>query len=293
MSTDSNNDVKDWWAENPMTYGHDQHGSTTYQENGQEINVELGSKEFFEHADKTFLEWNSPLHLTRPFEKIFPFDEFKNKKVLEIGCGMGLMSSLWAKAGAEVTAVDLNPVAIEQTKNRFKTFDLKGQIQQEDGNRLSLDSNSFDYVYSWGVLHHSPNLELSISEMMRVLKPGGKFGIMLYNRHSLLYWYHCWLIEGWLHRESKFLHPLQLGSRYGDGAKEEGNPHTWPVTRRELRDLFSPYLSEYQDRLLGTDLESVLLHMIPGLAFVLPKFVKKSWGRRFGWSIWANGIKRS
>ena len=58
-----------------------------------------------------------------------------------------------------------------------------------DARQLALPDNSFDYVYSWGVLHHSPDIAQSLKEMTRVLKPGGGFGIMVYNRRSLLHWY--------------------------------------------------------------------------------------------------------
>jgi ubiquinone/menaquinone biosynthesis C-methylase UbiE len=105
--------------------------------------------------------------------------------------------------------VDLNPTSVEQTKRRFELMRLKGRIEEMDGRQLALPDAYFDYVYSWGVLHHSPDLDQSLKEMMRALKPGGGFGLMVYNRRSLLYWYKTLFTEGFLHYENRFLGPLE------------------------------------------------------------------------------------
>lgn len=286
-------EIKSWWAKNPQTYGKE-HGQTTYQDKkGNVVTLELGTKEFFINADSEFYSWNFPLHSKEGhFSKIFPYSEFKNKKVLEIGCGMGAMLMNWAQHGAIVTGVDLNPVSIEQTKKRFEIYGLKGVFKEEDANKMSFKDNEFDYVYSWGVLHHSPNIDLSIKEMFRVLKKGGKFGLMLYNRNSILYYYTIRYLEGFINYENRFNTKLALASRYTDGRTKEGNPHTWPLTSKEVKNLLSPYAENLQTRLLGTDLDFSLKLLVPGIGAMLPRFIKKCWARRFGWSIWANGIKK-
>ena len=82
---------------------------------------------------------------------------------------------------------------------------------------------------------------------------------MLYHRRSLLHWYLTEYVEGFLHYERRFLDPLELASRYGDAAREEGNPHTWPVTRDgAARDVLAPLLDDVAVRALGTDLDGVL-----------------------------------
>jgi ubiquinone/menaquinone biosynthesis C-methylase UbiE len=283
--------IAEWWAKNPMTYGIS-HGTAVYSRDEGERRVELGSREFFEHADDQLYDWNRPLHRhNQPFAKIFPYEKYKDKLVLEIGCGMGGMAMLWAQRGAQMTATDLNPVAVEQTTRRFSLFRLLGTVRQENANALSFPDGSFHYVYSWGVLHHSPNLKQSLSELFRVLKPGGEFGVMLYNRHSLYYAYHVAYLEGFLHRESRFLSDLRLASRYGDGHREEGNPHTWPVTKKEIRGLFRPHTDSLKIRVLGTELDSTLKLLLPGLYFFIPPLMKKAWTRRFGWSFWISGRK--
>ena len=277
--------VKQWWAGNPQTYG-DTHGQAVYGGKA----VEPGSLEFYEQVDRKFYSWNRSLHGAAPFDRLFPYSDYpRGSRVLEIGCGMGTMAMNWAKRGVQMTAVDLNPVAVERTRRRFELMLLDGDIHPEDGNLLSFADNAFDYVYSWGVLHHSPNLEQSVAEMMRVLRPGGGFGIMLYNRRSLLYGYMTRYLEGFLHGEARHLAPLALASRYADGGFEEGNPHTWPVTRNELLAMFSPKARDVKVRVLGTELDSLFRLMLPGVGLLVPRIVAKAWARRWGWSLWAWG----
>lgn len=279
-------EIAKWWGSRPMTYGR-VHGGTDYRDG----TVEIGSREFFEAADRQFYAWNAPLHDSRPFGRLFPYDRYRGREVLEIGCGMGGMAMNWARQGARVTAIDLTQAAIEQTRRRFALMELAGDIRRADARSLPFDAARFDYVYSWGVLHHSPDLACSVAELMRVLKPNGEFGVMLYNRRSLLYGYMIRFIEGFLHDERRFLSPLELASRYGDGAREEGNPHTWPITSAEARDLFGAYSRDIAVRIFGTDLDGVLPFLVPGLGHVLPRWAKKPWARRFGWSLWIAGRK--
>jgi len=280
--SDATKDVQRWWAEHPMTYG-DVHG---------ESRDELGSPSFFADVDSTFLDWNRPLHDARPFGRLFPYDEHRGARVLEVGCGMGTMASLWAREGAKVTAVDLNPTAVSQTRRRFELLGLEGDIREADGRELPFDDGAFDYVWSWGVLHHSPDLGRSLRELLRVVRPGGGYGVMVYHRRSFLHAYMTRYVEGFLHLEGRFLDDLALASRYGDAAREEGNPHTWPVTKRELRAMLEAAGADVDVRVLGTDLDSVLRLMLPGLGDLLPAALKKPWARRFGWSLWAHGRRR-
>jgi len=270
-----------------MTYG-TIHGSADYA--GKKI--EMGSREFFEQLDQEFYGWNSNLHATRKFDRLFPYDEYANgARILEIGCGMGTMAMNWALNGSNVTAVDLNLTSIEQTRQRFDLFGLNGDIRQMDANELEFADETFDYVYSWGVLHHSPDLAKSLREMMRVLRKGGGFGLMLYSRQSIFYSYKIRYLEGFLHLENRFLSPLELASRYTDAAEKEGNLHTWPVTVSELRTMLSPDAKDLKFRRFGEEVGDIFKYLLPGVALLLPRWVTQPWRRHFGWSIWANGHK--
>jgi SAM-dependent methyltransferase len=284
-------DIRKWWADNPMTYGRE-HGTTVYKKGKAQEEAVLGTKEFFQRADSELFSWNKPLHDKGvPFAKIFDFSKYRGKSVLEVGCGLGGMSMLWAQSGCRVTATDLNPVAVAQTQKRFELFGLPAAVRQEDANRLSFAAEHFDYAYSWGVLHHSPDLVKSIAELMRVLKKGAGFGLMLYNRGSIAHSYVTEYIEGFLHYEHRFLNPLELASRYGDGARKEGNPHTWPVTKKEALAMLKPFSNDVRIRVLGTELDSIFKLMLPGVGLILPAIFKKTWARHFGWSLWIYGTK--
>jgi SAM-dependent methyltransferase len=286
-------EVKDWWAANPMTYGKT-HGEATYvDEAGVERRLEFGTRQFFEQVDQAQYRWNLPLHLPdAPFGRLFPYARYRGARVLEVGCGMGTMAMLWARQGARIVACDLNPVAVGQTRQRFRVFAQSGSVLQTDGGGLPFKDAAFDYAYSWGVLHHSPKLDESIEELCRVVRPGGEVGVMLYNRASLRQWYLVEYLEGLLHGESRFLTPLALASRYSDGAVEEGNPHTWPVTAAEMQALFGRYLTNVEVLTFGDkELRNTMKLVLPVLWRLLPDAVIHAWARRIGWSLWITGTK--
>ena len=225
------------------------------------------------------------------FGKIIDYDRYRGKSILEVGCGMGCMAMNWARHEAKVTAVDLNPVAVQQTRRRFELFGLQGRIEEADGEKLPFEDNSFDYGYSWGVLHHSPNTQFSIEEILRVVRPGSEVGVMLYHRNSFLFRFLVEYVEGYLHLEKDFLTPMQLGSRYGDGAQAEGNPHTWPVTKKEVREQLFNKFKKVRIQVFGTDVDSIMDAWMPKLSRVMPKPMVKALARRWGWSLWITGVK--
>lgn len=286
--------IRDWWANAPMTYA-ERHGDVEYtRPDGTKEKVALGSRRFYEVADERFYSWNTQLHLPdQPFGRMFPYDRYRGKRVLEVGCGMGCMAMNWARNGADMTAVDLNPVAIQQTRQRFELFGLKGAINEADGELLPFEDATFDYVYSWGVLHHSPNTKQSIAELLRVLKPGGQAGVMLYHRNSILFDYTVRWVEGYINMENEFLDETELASRYGDGGREEGNPHTWPVTEAEVRgDLFAPY-QNVNITVLGADVPPILNTWRPNFASRMDQEKLDALASRKGWSLWITGDKPS
>ncbi len=290
------NQIKTYWSSRPQTYGAEDGKPVYRDEDGTMVSVELGDNEFFEKVDSTFYKWNKPLHREIngeiiPFGKIFNYEDYKDKNVLEIGCGMGTMAMNWAQRGALVSAVDLNPVAVEQTKKRFAMKNIPGNIKQVDARKLPFNENYFNYVYSWGVLHHSPNIKKSMKEIHRVLAPGGRVGLMLYHRNSLLFRYMVEYTEGFLHFENHFLSQVELASRYGDGAREEGNPYTFPVTKKEILQEIMPGFKNVRFKLFGTELEGILFFLCLRYNKYIPLPLIKSYARRFGWSMWIEAEK--
>jgi ubiquinone/menaquinone biosynthesis C-methylase UbiE len=138
-------------------------------------------KEFFERFRefRYQTEWHIPL--------LVPFHEAKGRKVLEIGIGNGTEGVMFALNGASYTGVDLTEAALEATQRHFAVLGLTGTFQKENAERLSFANESFDWVFSHGVLHHTPHTQVAIDEVFRVLKPGGRAIIMLYHKHSFNY----------------------------------------------------------------------------------------------------------
>ena len=103
-----------------------------------------------------------------------------DRDVLEIGVGAGTDFTQWVRNGARATGVDLTEAGIELARERLDLLGLDAKLRQADAENLPFADNSFDIVYSYGVLHHTPNTKRAISEVHRVLRPGGTALIMIY-----------------------------------------------------------------------------------------------------------------
>ncbi|MEK7555448.1 MAG: methyltransferase domain-containing protein [Patescibacteria group bacterium] len=123
-----------------------------------------------------------------PFiKKEIKFDSLKGKKVLEIGCGIGTDGLEFVKAGADYTGIDISEKSVKLAKTNFELSGFSSEnILLADAENLPFSDNTFDFIYSCGVLHHTPNISKSLSEIYRVLKSSGHFWIMLYNLNSLV-----------------------------------------------------------------------------------------------------------
>lgn len=154
----------------------------------------MGSKAFFD-AYRNFrysqgVPWIS---------EIVNFNKYRDRKVLEIGCGVGTDLGSFAKAGAVVTGIDLTHRSVELATKQFEVYGLKGKFLVADAENLPFPDEKFDTVYSFGVLHHTPNIQKAIHEIHRVIKPEGEAMIMLYNKNSIFFWWDIVFIEGILH----------------------------------------------------------------------------------------------
>jgi ubiquinone/menaquinone biosynthesis C-methylase UbiE len=127
----------------------------------------VNEKEFFEkfREYRYRTEWHIPL--------LVPFAEAKGQRVLEIGTGNGAEAVMFAMNGADYTGVDLTEAALDATRRHFAVMGLKGTFQQENAEQLSFPDESFDWVFSHGVLHHTPNVQAAIDQVYRVLRRGG------------------------------------------------------------------------------------------------------------------------
>jgi 2-polyprenyl-3-methyl-5-hydroxy-6-metoxy-1,4-benzoquinol methylase len=233
-----------WWETNPMSY--DWHKSLQAPE---------GSREYFEEIDRRFFASSSFYRGNRPFEQWIPFDRLVGKRVLEIGCGLGAHAQLLSEAGCQLTCIDLTEKAVENTSRRLALNGLRADIRRMDAEQMDFPDGEFDFVWSWGVIHHSADTERIIRHVYRVLKPGGEFRLMVYYRRSLSGLY-C-IIRGFL--TGKFFKGMsvqQVLSFYTDGYMARF------YTRREFRELLMRCgFSSVETRVLGQKSE---LFPIPG-----------------------------
>ncbi len=143
-------------------------------------NAEFGTRDYFDQVEKRkyFVEPHIPAFAE--------FDRWKDREVLEIGCGIGTDSINFARAGAKLTVVELSEKSLEIAKKRFEVYGLKAEFIVCNAENLSqyLAGRQFDLVYSFGVLHHTPNPQAAIREIEKVLKPEGELRIMLYSKYS-------------------------------------------------------------------------------------------------------------
>jgi 2-polyprenyl-3-methyl-5-hydroxy-6-metoxy-1,4-benzoquinol methylase len=117
------------------------------------------------------------------------FDRFRGKRVLEVGCGVGTDGAQFARSGADYTGINVDSGSAALARERFGLEGLRGNILQMNAESMTFADRSFDHVYSFGVIHHSPNTQAIIHEMFRVLRPGGTITVMVYNKSSINYWF--------------------------------------------------------------------------------------------------------
>jgi SAM-dependent methyltransferase len=120
---------------------------------------------------------------------IEPFADFagcSGRRVLEIGVGLGADHQRFAQAGAVLSGIDLTTRAVEHTQRRLALLGLQSALSVGDAEKLPFAAGSFDVVYSWGVIHHSPNTARAVEEIHRVLRPGGTARVMIYHKWSLV-----------------------------------------------------------------------------------------------------------
>ena len=139
-----------------------------------------GSAEFFAQveAERDRLE---------PYVHDFAqFQRWRGQDVLEVGVGLGTDLVRFARAGARVAGVDLTSAAVEAARARVGLEGLEADLRVADAEALPFDDASFDLVYCYGVLHHTPDARQAVEELRRVLRPAGEARVMLYSRRSWL-----------------------------------------------------------------------------------------------------------
>jgi len=270
--------------------------------------AEMGTPEFFERieAHRYTKEWHIP--------EAADFAGARGLSVLEIGCGMGTDGAQFAQAGARYTGIDLTEAAIGLARRRFELSGLEGEFRVADAENLDFAGESFDRVYSHGVLHHTPDTARAVAEIHRVLRPGGQAVVMLYHRGSYNYRVGIRVLRragarllrsergiriihrltgepaeslrehaGLLRAGSNgYLASDEFLSQSTDGA---GNPLARVYSRREARELFKLFSQ--------VELRAYFLNkrFIPLVGKLLPRSFESALASRWGWHLWIYATK--
>jgi SAM-dependent methyltransferase len=221
-----------WWESHPMRYDF-----------SKEIEAKEFSIEFYQEIDerffsdvKTFMPWKRV-----PFDQLIDFDSLNSKDVLEIGVGNGSHAQLISSLARSYTGIDLTEYAVRSTTKRLQHLEGNqphGKVRRMDAENMSFPDNSFDLIWSWGVIHHSANTRKIVEEIHRVLRPGGVAITMVYYRNLWNYYLVAGLCGGifkgtWWRTRS--LH--QVRQHCIDGAV--ARYYTIPEWKSLVSDLFS------------------------------------------------------
>jgi SAM-dependent methyltransferase len=221
-----------WWESHPMRYDFSQ--TIAAAEFSREFYQEIDARFF---ADvKTFMPWNEV-----PFDPLIDFASLADKDVLEIGVGNGSHAQLISAHARSYTGIDLTEYAVRSTGSRLQHFNSERsntKIMRMDAEKMEFPANSFDLIWSWGVIHHSANTRRIVEEIHRVLRPGGVAITMVYYRNIWNYYLFAGLFGGVFNgRLLQSLSWHQARQHMIDGAI--ARYYSIPEWRRMTGDLFS------------------------------------------------------
>jgi ubiquinone/menaquinone biosynthesis C-methylase UbiE len=160
--------VESFWNEKPCDSDRSSRSSET--------------QEYFFDIEKD--RYNLQTHI----KEVLSWIEWDGKKVLEIGTGVGTDARSIISFGAIYTGINVDQGSTDLTMKALAAFELSGTVKKINATTLPFPDQSFDVIYSFGVLHHIPNIKAAVSEIFRVLKPGGEILVMVYNRYSINYY---------------------------------------------------------------------------------------------------------
>lgn len=252
-------EVQDQWNNNPVG----SHYAKTTKPHTLEWYLEVE-----EYRYRTYSPW--------AFE-VMEFGQHAGHKVLEVGGGLGTDLSMFARHGAVVTDVDLSAGHLAHAKENFALRGLTGEFVHHDAETLPFPDNTFDVVYSNGVIHHTPNTYRVVQEIRRVLKPGGKAIVMVYAEHSFHFWYRLVWEQGVKHDMLSSYSIGEIMSRRVEITENDARPLVKVYTARSLKRMFAGFEGKqvYQRQMVKEEWPE-------GFA----KWISlESAGRYFGWNV--------
>lgn len=216
----------------------------------------------------------------------FRYGDFAGKNVLEIGTGQGTDAVKFARGGAELYGVDITDNHLALTERNFRLRDLKITLHKADATKLPFADGSMDCVYSFGVMHHIPEIDTVVKEAYRVLKPGGVLMLALYHKWSMHHLISLILANGilkgkfWKIGYAGVLATIEVGA---DGVNYK--PYVRLFSKGETRRL-----------LRGFDIRDISMHQFypehaSYLRWLFEPFRGARFMERFGWYVVAQAVK--
>jgi len=253
--------VKKYWNEKPCNLGY-----SSYP---------VGSPEYFDEveAKKYFIEPHIP--------KFVQFEKWRNKKVLEIGCGIGTDTINFARAGAQVTAVELSDSSLRVAKQRAQVYRLHEKIKFYCGNAQELSKflppEQYDLIYSFGVIHHTSHPEKVIEEIKKYSKPGTIVKIMVYHRYS---WPVFWML---LKGKGAFWKLDELVAKYSES---QDCPIVYTYSKKSAKKLLKGFtLIDFSTELPLTQSNTFLKLSERFYFFKVLKPLLEAISKPFGWHL--------
>jgi 2-polyprenyl-3-methyl-5-hydroxy-6-metoxy-1,4-benzoquinol methylase len=261
-------DVQEYWDARPCNIRHSP--------------KPVGSKEYFDEVE-------ARKYLVEPHIPTFAeFERWRGKRVLEVGCGIGTDSMNFARAGAELTAVELSGESLRIAAQRAEVMGVAGRIRfvQANAEELTsvLDDQPFDLVYSFGVVHHTPHPERALAEMRALMAPGGTLKLMVYHRRS---WKVFWIVAAEGH--GRFWKTDELVAEHSEA--QTGCPVTFSYTRSEARELVerSGFLMKdlHVDHVFPYRIRDYVQYRYVKVPYFrwMPEPLFRAFEQRFGWHL--------
>jgi len=170
------------------------------------------------------------------------FHLWQGKRVLEVGCGIGSDAEEFARHGAEYVGIDISDASLDVAKQRFEVLELDGEFYNRSAGDDLSDLGKFDLVYSYGVIHHFPDIDKTINNISEVLNPGGEFRFMVYAKNS---WKYAMIQKGLDQFEAQSGCPYADAFTHND-IKNLLSSDKWTVERLRQSHCFMYNVEEYK-----------------------------------------------
>lgn len=233
--------------------------------------IAIGSDEFYRILETSLKRYDYKDRILESFAT-----GCEGQRLLEVGCGLGLELAQLGRLGFRVTGIDLAPAAVKLCNGYLRSQNVQGEAVLQNAEQLEFPDDTFDAVYSSGVLQHTPNIRQAIDEIWRVLRPGGKILVILYHKRSWFY----------------LLHKI---SGVNVEFESDDAPIVNAYTKSELRQLFSRFSNintkcEYYYP-TPTKRKGTLPLLFNIIVVPAMKIIPKAIIRNFGWHLVLTGVK--